>query len=348
MSNVAMQASDRLRVLGDGFAEYVSMSQRRGPGSKRAYMYASQRGRCLRRSVLEATEPDVFSNFDAEAKARMWRGSQRERDIVIDLKRAGQLARPRFDVVGEQEHVRIRDRQDRVVISGRTDGRIAWEDGESWPIEIKSWSPFLTERIESFSDLFENRWTWNGAHQLLAYLYSKPEPRGVLVLDRPGSPKFIEVVLEENLEQMEGFLRDAETCVDHIEAGTLPPFIDDAVECRRCPAYGAICNPPISAGDVRVFTDEHFLLDLERWHGLRDAGDEYNTIDARIRKRLRAAAIVKDKDGERREDLNGIAGEFAITGKWGTYSRLELPEDLKKKHTVKDPKGRFLLEIDRV
>lgn len=320
----------------DAFKKYIIEDTKRGPSIPRSYLYASARRRCLRRSVLEATEPQWFYDFDTEAKTRMRRGSQRERDIVIDLKRAGRFSEPEFDIIGEQESVKIHDRNGRLIISGKIDGWILWEDGSRWPLEIKSWSPFLTDRIEQFSDLYTNQWTWPGAHQLLAYLFAKPEPVGLLVLDRPGLPRLIEVRLEENLEQMEAFLEDAMTCVDHIEAGTLPDYINDASECKRCPAFGSRCNPPIGSGPgAQILSDPELEAMLTRRHELEPAADEFSEIDKQVKAQLRGVEL-------------GIAGRFLVEGKWGKNTTYPVPDDIKQKYKKVDPKGKFTLTFTRL
>jgi hypothetical protein len=236
--------------------------------------------------------------------------------------------------VGQQENFRLRDRKGREVISGKVDARLQF-DRARMPVEVKAWSAQLVDRIETFEDLFDSPWTRSGAYQLLAYLYGANEPVGFMLLDRSDLPLLLPVELDAHLDRMEEFLVRAERVKDHIEEGTLPDFLDDATECRRCPFYGRACNPPLSAPDIHVLTDPELEAKLQRWHELRAAGKEWNALDASLKKQLRGIE-------------HGIAGAFSITGRWQAYARLELPEDLKKKHTVKDPKGRFLLEIERV
>lgn len=323
-------------AIAAAWAKHVEAEHRRGGSFKRKHIYASSRRKCLRRSVLEATEPESFPEFDAEARARMLRGSQRERDIMIDLMRVGRHCEPRFDVEGSQERIEIKDRKGRVIITGKIDGFIHWGDSRAkWPAEVKTWAPMTTDRIHRFADLFDNKWTWSGAFQLLAYLYAKNEPRGILILDRPGIPKLIEVELEPYLAAMEAFLRDAETAVNHIEVGTLPDFINDVSECRTCPAFGAACNPPTSYAGARVLTDPEFIRILERRHELEAAADEFDHLDKEAKKILRGVE-------------SAIAGPFVVSGKWGKSTTYEMPEDVKKQYAKVDPKGKFTVEITKV
>lgn len=321
------------KAVEEAWAAFL-LAERRLPNPHPTHVYASAWRPCERRMVYEMTVPDQQPPFDAFTLARFRRGNDRERDLLADLARMGRNATPPFQVIGQQDAFKVRDRRGRYVISGKVDAFLSIERMKA-PIEVKAWSPQLVDRIETFTDLFDNVWTRSGGYQLLAYLYGHGDPVGFMVLDRSGLPKLVPVVLEEHLDRMEDFLAKAERCVDHAQAETLPPFLEgDAAECRRCPFYGGVCQPPLGAADVQVFTDAELEADLERWHALRDAGKEWASLDDKLKKRLRGTE-------------NGIAGPFSITGKWVKLSRLELPEELKRQHTVTDPKGKFFLTIER-
>lgn len=315
--------------------EAFLLSERREPAPHPNYVYASAWRVCDRRMVYELTRPQDQPPFDAFTLARFRRGDDRERDLLADLSRIGRNAEPPFKVVGQQDAFKVRDRKGRQVISGKVD---AFIEIEKWraPIEVKAWSPNIVDRIDVFADVFENPWTRSGGYQLLSYLYGHGHPAGFLLLDRSGLPKLLPIVLEEHLERMEEFLTKAERVVDHALAGTLPPFLqDDATECKRCPFFGSVCQPDLSAKDVAVLTDPELEAQLERWHYLQGVGREFNELDTRIKKRLRGVEA-------------GIAGPFSITGAWQKSSRVELPNDLRKQYTVSDPKGRFLLTVEKL
>ena len=204
------------------------------------------------------------------------------------------------------------------------------------PLEVKAWSPTLVDRIQRFEDLFENPWTRGGAHQILSYLWGAGEPLGFLLLDRSGLPLALPVELEAHLDRMEDFLTRAELALDHVAAGTLPDYlVGDAAECRRCPFFATPCNPPLVYGELQVLTDPELEALLEQREALKGPGQEYDRLDKQVKARLRGVEAA-------------VAGHFTINGQWGKQSKLELPEALRKQHTVVDPRGRFTLEITRV
>lgn len=316
------------------WANHLTRNARPG-GDPRNYVYASAYRNCLRRMTYEMTLPAQLPPWPAEVLARFRRGDDRERDLLADLSRIGRDAEPKFSVVGQQERFKLRDRKGRIAISGKVDARLEI-DGARPPVETKAWSPMMVDRIEKFEDVFDNPWTRSGGYQLLSYLYGAGEPYGFLLLDRSGLPGLLPVELEPNLDRVEDFLTRAEQAIDHVEAGTLPDFLDDdPAECRRCAWYGHTCNPPLTAKAATLLTDPELEVALERREALKPSADEYAGLDKDIKGKLRGVEM-------------GIAGKFQIVGRWQKQSRLDLPLALKKQYTVTDPKGRFVMDITRL
>jgi hypothetical protein len=307
----------------------------RRPATPHPTVYASAWRTCDRRMVLELTAPDQQLPFEAATLARFRRGDDRERDLLADLGRIGRDAEPSFEVRSQQERFTLKDRKGRIAISGKVDARLQFDRELAAPIEVKAWSPLMVDRITSFADLFENPWTRSGGYQLLSYLYGANEPIGFLLLDRSGLPLILPVELDAHLDRMEEFLTRAEAVLDHAEAGTLPDYHDDPTECKRCSFYGTGCNPPLTANPVRVLTDPELEAALERWHTLKPAGREWLDLDTEIKGRLRGVE-------------SGLIGAFAIEGKWGKSTRIELPRDVKAQYTVTNERGRFTLAIERL
>jgi hypothetical protein len=305
--------------------------------SPHPYVYASAWRPCVRRMVLEMTQPDALPVWPPDVLARFRRGDDRERDLLADLARIGRDATPPFSVIGQQQRFELRDHKSRVAITGKVDAQLKLDhDRAAVPIEVKAWSPFLVDRIERFEDLFDNPWTRPGAYQLLTYLFGAAVPFGFLLLDRSGLPLVVPVELHEHFDKLEDFLARAEQALDHQAAGTLPAFLEnDAAECQRCPFYGSTCNPPIGGAGVRVLTDPELEALLTRREALDAAATEFDRIDKDIKGRLRGIE-------------SAVAGPFLIEGRWGKQSKVDLPAALKAQYTRTDPKGRFTLTVTRL
>jgi hypothetical protein len=342
MSAVTTLPAPRIDLIEKAWVEHIDREYWRGEREPHPYVYAGSRRRCLRRTVLECTHPEWMPEFDADTKARMLRGDDRERDILTDLARVGRICEPGFRPISQQETVRIVDRNGRLVIKGKIDGKIQWATREIWPYEVKNWSPFLTEKLHTFADLYQNPWTWPGAHQLLAYLYATAQPHGLLILDRSGLPRLLEVNLEEHLEPMEAFLADATVCVDHIEAGTLPDFIQDAAECQRCPMLGSYCQPPSFSTGATIVVDEETIRNVDRWHETREAGEEHEELDKWMKKRFRGIDMA-------------LVGNSLLEGHWQRAKKYDVPPEdqqiidgILAKHVRTEPHGKFFLKVTRL
>jgi hypothetical protein len=333
----ALDATAIAQVITAGITRSLERTRRPAAIAHKT-VWASGARECDRQFVLDL-EGAPRPEFSVEVLAKFRRGEDLERALVIATDRAGQEADPPFRVIGQQERFELRDRKGRVCISGKVDARLLFDTITpkiAAPVEIKAWSPFLVDRIESFDDVFENDWTRPAGNQLLAYLYGAAEPIGFLFLERSGLPKILPVTLEHHLDRVEDFLTRAERALDHVEAGTMPGYlVGNAATCQRCPYFGSVCNPPLDVAGAVVLTDPEIEQALERREALRLAGEEFNRIDREVKQHLRGIE-------------HGIAGAFAIEGKWGKSSKLDLPEDLRKQYTRTDPRGRFTIEITKV
>ena len=333
MTAPALVPADVAKGIETAWGAFLARSAR--PQTPHPYAYASAYRTCERRMVYEMTRPEKLPPWPAEVLARFRRGDDRERDLLSDLGRIGRDAEPSFSVIGQQESFKLKDRKGRVAISGKVDARIAIA-GARPPLEVKAWSPMMVDRIETFADLFDNPWTRSGAHQLLAYLWGAGEPFGFLLLDRSGIPKLLPVELDAHVDRMEDFLARAERAIDHVEAKTLPSFLEgDAAECKRCAWYGTECNPPLIAKGAVVLTDPELIKRLARRDELAAGAREFDRLDKAIKEELRGIE-------------EGIAGPFVINGKYQKKTTVDVPPEIKKQYTTTDPKGGFRIEIVRL
>ena len=337
MSATAPKTFDPIQIkqsIDLAWQRYITEEEGRQP-SNRPYSYAGSYEDCVRKLTLYMTDGDKLPPFDASVLAKFHRGNDRARNLKIDLERAGQYCNPRFTLVGQEERFEIKNRKGQVVIAGKYDCRMQFSHFTKPVVEIKDWSENITARIETFEDCFNNTWTKKGAFQILMYLLGSGEPFGFLLLGKSGLPLLIPVILEEYLEQAESFLAKAEIAFSAAQSGELPPYHDDATECARCPFMGGICSPPISTGPGVKILDGEWEPKLERREELKEAHKEYEAIDKDLKDSLRGLE-------------SGVIGHFVLSGVWGKKTGYNLPEDVKAKYKVTDPKGKFTLTVERM
>lgn len=239
-----MEAKKIASTIEQTWAEQIARDGSRPANHE--YVYASGYTDCLRRMVLDMTASDQLAPWDAETLAKFRRGSDRERDLLADLARVGRESDPPFNVVAQQQRFELRGKSGKVVLVGKVDAMISViGSGDSFPLEVKSWSPNLVADVDVFHDLLNNKWTKKGAYQVLVSLLGTGKDTGFLLLDRQGLPKILPVHLDEsNLRRAEKFLAMADEAVAHVNNHTLPDYHTDSSECQYCPFFKSICHAP--------------------------------------------------------------------------------------------------------
>lgn len=364
MSTLIPAINPSAEAIQKAYEKFIESEERRSSQGPRPHVYASTWCACTRQMALEMLYPDRMPAFPPDTLANFRRGRDRERDLLSDLARVGRECIPSFEVVGGQERFELRDKKDRVAIVGKVDARLKFAGIKgSPPLEIKSWHPNLTQGIKQFSDLFSNRWTRKGAHQLLAYLLATNEPLGFLLLDRPGIPRPLEVKLFDHLDKIEDFLQRAEIAMDakedylHAEeirtlvdpgfdGDKLPPYIDDPSECRVCPFFGHTCNPPLSYSGAAIITDEEVLIQLEHHEALKPQSKDYDQTHDDLSDYLKRMTP-KEFKGKNKRQI--IGGKFLIEAGWSKNTILEFPDDATKaKFQKSDDTGKFSFRVTKV
>lgn len=333
-----MNPETLIKAIDTGYDRFLT--QDRSPRTKPNNCYASQYSPCTRKHVLSFRHGDDLPEFSTDTLARFKRGEDRERDLTIALQRIGQFSDPQFQIIGAQERVEIKDGET-AIITGKMDSMIQI-GRDKYPIEIKSWSPNVTGRINTVWDMLGSVWTLKAVYQLSTYIVAKCAPFGLFALDTPGKPKFIPVFADFAEGCFQEYYKVAAEAMNYKAAGTLPDFIDDPIECKHCDYYGSFCNPPTMTDPAVILSDEELQADLDRYLEIREVGEEFEALEKTVKARLMGVET-------------GICGSALVTGKWSNFTRYDIPElvkgqidELKKPYAVKDPKGAFRLKIERI
>jgi hypothetical protein len=305
-----------------------------------ANVWAGQYSPCARRMYNQMLYSDELPEWKPDTLARFRRGNDRERDLLADMREVGRDCKPPFSIVGEQERFSLKDRKNRVVITGKVDAKIVFEGyGKGKPLEVKAWSPYLTQGVECFEDLFKNKWTRRGAYQLLGYLYGSNQEVGFMLLDMPGLPLLLPVELwkNENHLRLDEFLDKASEAMEARETGIAPDFTTDLAECKTCDFLGGHCMPPAMSGDgARLIQNEELERCLDRIAELKPGAKEFEKLDKVAKGILRGVEF-------------GICGNWLIEGKFQASTTVKWPDEAtKKQFQVTDPKGKFALKFFRV
>jgi len=240
---------------------------------------------CGREVVLAMTHWRERPDPDLELSEIMEAGNVAARAAAQELREMG------YEIVEQEAPMpAFRDRQGRVTYTGRIDFKIV-QGKHRIPVEVKNPESWMFDRLDTYQDLEHYRWTRKWRGQILLYLLQNAEPFGVILLWSKGRKKMIPVVLEEHLEDAELALRLGESAVEHVKAGTLPPYAVDRTVCMSCWAFGRCCNPPIEEQGATMINDPDFYQDLRREIELHPFHLEYDGLKKRNRAKLKAIGL---------------------------------------------------------
>ena len=262
---------------------------------------------CLRRQVLEIVAWQEKRPIPAERQGRLEAGNDAEQKALSILREL------RLPVIKEQVSFEIKHRKTgEPILRGRTEGFLEW-NGTEVVVEVKSLAAHSFEMIRKAED-FENLWwTRHWPAQVAAYMIGFGHPAGIMILtNMAGDWRAIPVPLDYQLG--ERILAYAEAIVDAVRiyratlaAGDplLPDYTSDEIQCKRCPFFGNVCNPPALAADpaVEFMVDPELEAVLVRRYELWNAHREYDALDKRVKERLK------------RGPLRRVVGEFILSAK---------------------------------
>lgn len=242
---------------------------------------ASNLGDCLRERYHSVVDYDKKPMADNHLQARFEAGNEEERSVLIKLMTMG------YQVVEGQKRFEITDRNKRVIISGRIEGKIKFMD-KYYPFEIKSMNPNIYAGIEKVEDFAKFSHTAKYPKQLMAYMFSENIDSGFFILtDCMGHFKIVIITLDYNM--MEKEMQNCTLVQDAIELKQPPEFHSNKAICRKCWACKTACFPPLDFGDgVQVIDDGELLNDLNRRQELSPMASEFDKLDKAIKDKAKA------------------------------------------------------------
>lgn len=306
----------------------------RGPAGRRSYVWASGWRRCHRAMDLDLLAPEDRT-FDEDALERFRGGDDFERSVRAHLLHAGELANPSWTLTSGQEHFEIRDAGGRVIMTGRMEGELFFDQTSEYvPFEIKGGQ--AVRAVESLGDFARSRWTRGYPYQLLAYMHAKGRDRGLFILWRPALPKFIEIRMgTQEKAMLADFLRRCEESADVAEGKReLHPFPDDLRDCRQCDHFGKSCAPPLEHGEGLVRLDDPTLIEAaEAEVADYEAAKRYERAHELLKKSLRGRPLVM------------LGDRFEVRGQYGSHTSYKVPDEVKQQYKEVDPEGRWSFEV---
>lgn len=153
-------------------------------------------------------------------------------------------------------------------ITGHIDGTIFW-NGRLILVEIKGLNGSDFERVlrEGVDYIKRNPKAWLAKWyvQLQLYLFLADIEEGLWILKNKWSGMIELFTLKRDLDYIEPLLDKAERINRHMQARTLPGFINDPPLCQSCPFFGRACTPPLEWDEsVAVVDDPEVIARFDR------------------------------------------------------------------------------------
>ena len=264
---------------------------------------------CVRYHVLNRTRWQERSLHDVRLQQIFDMGNEIESIVFKELAEAG------VKVIEQQRSFEWKEYQ----ITGHIDGKILAENGQVYPLEIKSCSPFVFKAINTIDDLTKGKYGYLRKYptQLNLYLLMDNKPRGVFLFKDKVSGAYKEIWMDIDYELGEETLKRAEAVNQHLHDKTLPAPINQEMWCADCP-FAHICLPIQIGKEVEIDTGELATL-LDRMEELKPAVDEYGELDDQVK------ALTEGKD-------KILAGDYFITGKWYERKSYDVPAEIKAQY----------------
>lgn len=265
---------------------------------------------CTRYLVFERTKwnekvlhgPSLQMIFDL--------GNDIEDRVLRDLHDAG------FEIFEQQRSFEWKEYD----ITGHIDAKL--QIGQTiYPLEIKSMSPFVFEKINTVQDMLNHKYHYVRSYpsQMTLYLLMDNKEAGFFLLKNKTSGAMKEIEITLDYELGEKLLQKADIINMHVRRNTLPNPIewDDNV-CSEC-GYLHICNPVRTGKEVDIVDDDELLDMLIKRESLQQYAKEFDEIDSILKERL-----------EGRDKL--LIGDYYVTGSWRKTTRYEVPKDIKDQY----------------
>lgn len=247
---------------------------------------------CVRYHVYNRTRWAEKSLHDVGLQQVFDLGNDFEAIVLKELAEAG------IKIIEQQRSFEWKEYQ----ITGHVDGLVQ-DNGNAYPIEIKSMSPFVFDSIQDINSLKKGKYAYLRKYptQLNLYMLMKGIERAVFLFKNKSTGAYKEVWMDLDYDLGEETLKRAEAINAHVAAGTLPDRIADDRQCDDCP-FVHICIPDHVGKEVEIDTGELEVM-LDRLEALKEAKKEYEEIDGQVKRLV-----------EGREKI--LAGAWYISGRW--------------------------------
>lgn len=193
-------------------------------------------------------------------------------------------------------------------ISGQVDGVLEYE-GTRYVVEIKTCSDTAWDTLNTPEDFLDSKWyrKWFGQMQIYLLLFGLD--KGLFILKKKTAKVIRVIEVKLDYAYAERLLKKAELVNTAFKSNEAPEFLaSNPAECKACPFFGKVCNPPLDFGaGTQNIEDPELVKKLARRDELAASRSEYEKLDKEVKERLR-------------DIPQAICGDYHIEGKAGVIN----------------------------
>lgn len=206
-------------------------------------------------------------------------------------------------------------------ITGHIDGMIEI-DGESYPLEVKSASPFAFDKIATVEDVKNARYHYMRGYydQMQVYLLLANKQAGVILFKNKVNGRLKTVLVELDYEYAEKLLKKVERINEFVAKKEYPERIDDKDVCSGCP-FRHICLPDETWEGAEVLNDGELESMIAKRQELSKAASEYEEVNDALKEQWK-----------QRQDGVYLVGKFAVTLKRQKRTKYVVPKEIQEKY----------------
>ena len=209
-------------------------------------------------------------------------------------------------------------------ITGHIDGLIEI-DGEAYPLEVKSISPFGFEKVNTLEDIKTHKKHYVRGYfdQMQLYLLLSNKPMGVIIFKNKVTGRLKLILVELDFSYAEGLIKKAELVNSFVQKKEYPERIEDRDVCAGCP-FRHICLPDETWEGAEVLNDGELETMIARRQELAQAASDYDDVNDLLKAQWK-----------NRQDGIYLVGKFAVTVKRQKRTKYVVPKEIQEKYAEK-------------
>lgn len=210
---------------------------------------------------------------------------------------------------------------DKYKITGHIDGMLRIE-GEDYPLEVKSASPFAFDKINSLEDIRASKFHYMRRYydQMQIYLLLSNKSLGVIIFKNKVSGRLKAITISLDYEYAEKLIQKSERINALVEKKEYPERIEDRDVCQDCP-YRHICLPDETWEGAELVNDGELEALIARRQALSQSAADFEEVNDQLK-----AQWKERKDGVY------LVGKFAVTLKRQKRTKYVVPKEIQEKY----------------